>query len=145
MKTHKYIIILLTVFICFIAGGCNSKKATVHYKRQWMLVSFKDYTKEFLIEKKAALNLSKIENESSPEFGTAFMGCNNIRLKAKFSDDDKVAFSDLISTKMFCPGNLESDFSTVIAKINRYKIEGHFLYLYTEKDEQMKFIAADWD
>ena len=145
MKTIKYTLLLLGIFTSLIISGCTSKKATVHYKRQWMLVSFKEYTKEFLIEKKAALNLSATEGESNTEAGTAYMGCNNMRLKAKFSDDGKATFSDLISTKMFCPGNLENDFATAIAKTTRYKIEGHFLYLYDEKEQQMKFVAADWD
>ncbi|MCL9805677.1 META domain-containing protein [Flavobacterium amniphilum] len=145
MKTTKHTLLLLGIFTFMILSGCSSKKTTVHYKRQWMLVSFKEYTKEFLIEKKAALNLSSIEGESNTEAGTAYMGCNNMRLTATFSGNDKVTFSNLISTKMFCPGNLENDFTTAIAKTNRYKIEGHFLYLYDEKEQQMKFVAADWD
>lgn len=144
MKTNKYIQVLLAAFIIILLNGCSSQK-TMNYKRQWMLVTFKDYTKEFLTEKKAALNLSPIQGENNSESGTAYMGCNNIRLKAKFSNDGKVTFSDLISTRMFCPGNLENDFSKAIEKITHYKIEGHFLYLYNEKEQQMKFVAADWD
>ena len=116
-----------------------------HYKRQWMLISFKDYSKEVLIEKKATLNLTNIQGEDNPESGSAYMGCNTIRLNVKFSNDGKVIFSDFISTRMFCPGNLESDFLTAIEKITHYKIQGHYLYLYNEKEQQMKFIAADWD
>lgn len=145
MKANKYILILLSVFISTTLNSCSSQKTMTNYKRQWMLITFKDYTKEFLTEKKATLNLSPIEGENNSESGTAYMGCNTMRLKAKFSNDGKVSFSDMISTRMFCPGNLESDFSTVIGKITHYKIQGHFLYLYNEKEQQMKFIAADWD
>ncbi len=145
MKTNKYILLLLGVFILVTLNGCSSQKNVTNYKRQWMLVTFKDYTKDFLTEKKATLNLSPMQGDDNSEFGTAYMGCNNMRLKAKFSNDGKVTFSNLISTRMFCPGNLESDFIKEIEKTNHYKIEGHFLYLYNEKEQQMKFVAADWD
>ncbi len=145
MSTNKYIQHLLIVFILTLLNSCSLQKNISNYKRQWMLVNFKDYTKEFLTEKKAALNLSPIQGEDDSEFGTAYMGCNTMKLKAKFFNDGKVTFSDLISTRMFCPGNLENDFSTAIGKINHYKIEGHFLYLYNKKEQQMKFVAADWD
>lgn len=145
MKKSRYILLLVNVFISILLNGCCSHKNVTNYKRQWMLVTFKDYTKEFLTEKRATLNLSPMEGKDNSESGIAYMGCNNMRLKAKFSNDGKTTFSDLISTRMFCPGNLESDFSTAIVKITHSKIEGHFLYLYNEKEQQMKFIAADWD
>lgn len=145
MKTTKYISLLLTVFIYALLISCGSQKNITNYKRQWMLVTFKDYSKELLTEKKATLNLTNIQGDKNPESGSAYMGCNTIRLKAKFSDDEKVIFSDFISTRMFCPGNLENDFLATLRKTTHYKIEGHFLYLYHEKELQMKFIAADWD
>ncbi len=145
MRTNKYIQHLLIVFILILLNSCSLQKNISNYKRQWMLVNFKDYTKEFLTEKKAALNLSPIQGEDDSEFGTAYMGCNTMRLKAKFYNDGAVTFSDLISTRMFCRGNLENNFSTAIEKITHYKIEGHFLYLYNKKEQQMKFVAADWD
>lgn len=145
MRTNKYILILLSIFTSVILNSCSSQKNMTNYQREWMLVQFKDYTKEMLTEKKAILNLTNIQGENNLESGSAYMGCNKIILKAKFSNDGKVVFSDFISTRMFCPGNLENDFLATLEKTTHYKIEGHFLYLYHEKELQMKFIAADWD
>lgn len=145
MKISRHILLLVSVFITILLNGCSSHKNMTNYKRQWMLISFKDYSKELLTEKKATLNLTTTQEKNNNESSTAYMGCNTIRLNAKFSNDGKVIFSDLISTRMFCPGNLESDFLATIGKVTHYKIKGHFLYLYNEKEQQMKFIAADWD
>lgn len=145
-KTTKPLLITALLSIILFCNSCKSPQATTeHYKRQWMLISFKEYTKGALVKNKAALNLTQPPSENTADFYNAFMGCNNIRLKVVLSENNEIAFSDIISTKMFCEDPLESDFLKEITTINQYKIEGHYLSLYRDDQLVMKFIAADWD
>ncbi len=110
-----------------------------------MLVAFQDYSKAFLIENKAQLDLTS--NESSRNQKSAFMGCNQIFLNVEFRANQKVEFSNIGATEMHCEENknLEKEFSKDLLKMKSYKVEGHFLTLYDKDGNTMKFVAADWD
>lgn len=107
------------------------------------MVAYKDYSKAFLTESKAQIDLSPVK---STRYG-AFMGCNRMFLSADFFKNGTVKFSDPGSTMMYCEGrmDLESDFAKDLPTMTKYKIEGHNLTLSNEKGIEMKFIAADWD
>ena len=142
---------------CFLSacfGSKNSKKQAPepiqilvenhnvanNLERQWMLVQFKDYKKEYLAEKKASITISKDQSVS------IYMGCNKGGGKIELKGDNKFQFLNTFSTEMACEDmKLESDMFMTLSSVETYKLEGHFLYLFTKSGETVKFIAADWD
>ncbi len=69
-------------------------------------------------------------------------GCNNLSGKA-IVDGNKISFSEMATTKMFCPGNLEQKFLSALEDVNNYKIEKMRLFLYKDKTEMMVFRKVD--
>ncbi|WP_298119517.1 META domain-containing protein [Flavobacterium sp.] len=134
------IIILASIFVLSCSCKKNVSEAdNQNINRVWMLVSFKNYTKEDLVKKNAFLNLNNSKR------ALAKMGCNNLSFGYKISENT-ITFSQGISTKMYCQGfNLEIDFCNEITSILTYKIEGHKLTLTSSKGEKMEFVAQDWD
>jgi heat shock protein HslJ len=136
----------LSIIILFsiISISCNSKKETTktnnqNINRVWMLVGFKNYTKEDLVKRNAFLDLTNSERAS------AKMGCNNLSFSYKISEDT-ITFSQGISSEMYCQEmNLENDFSKGITSFNKFTIEGHKLILSSTNGEKMEFVAQDWD
>ncbi|MBU4538893.1 MAG: META domain-containing protein [Bacteroidetes bacterium] len=106
-----------------------------------MLTEFQDFTKDFLVQKGANLDLSH-----KGQYG-AKMGCNRMFMKADFKADGTVVFSQIGSTMMFCEDamKLEDAFGKALPVMTRYKIDGHFLTLTSKDGSTMKFVAADWD
>ncbi|WP_298140805.1 META domain-containing protein [Flavobacterium sp.] len=134
------IIILASIFVL----SCSCKKHVSeadnqNINRVWMLVSFKNYTKDDLVKKNAFLDLTNSERAS------AKMGCNNLSFGYKISENT-TTFSQGIATRMYCQDmNLENDFSKEITTITNFKVEGHKLTLTSSKGEKMEFVAQDWD
>lgn len=122
--------------------------------RTWMLVSFQNFPKEFLIEKRAQIDLSK-KNEN--HLFWAFMGCNSYSFSARHIDKERIDLSIIEETHFNCSllnyegsylqfeKKLETEFKTWFPQMTKYKIQGHFLTLSDGKGNEMKFIAADWD
>lgn len=134
------ILILVSIF----ALSCNSKKnandtTSQNIHRVWMLVAFKDYQKEYFIEKKAFLDLTNSERASSK------MGCNSLSFSYK-TNKSTIIFSNGISTEMACLDmKLESEFSNEIEKMSSFSINAHQLTLTSANGEKMVFVAQDWD
>ena len=134
------------LMLMFFLQNCATQPLNADvYQRQWMLVSFKDYSKETLVKNKAQLDLSPTKSPQH-QYG-ADMGCNKMFLKAEFFQGGKVKFSDVGSTMMYCEGKmkLEDDFAKALPTMTQYSIKGHEMTLSDGKGNQMKFIAADWD
>jgi len=141
---NKVFSVLLGIVFSLALQSCSPQKLPPgEFQRQWMMVAYKDYSKAFLTESKAQIDLSPVK---SIRYG-AFMGCNRMFLSADFFKNGTVKFSDAGSTMMYCEGrmDLESDFAKDLPTMTKYKIEGHNLTLSNEKGIEMKFIAADWD
>lgn len=141
---------LVKIFLGFFAFvmlvGCASQKQVVPaVHRNWMLVEFNNYSKDFLVKNKASLGLSSTKSAKN-QYG-AFMGCNHMFFNADFKPDGTVKFSDVGSTMMYCDKmmELETQFAKELPQMTRYKIEGHILTLSAENGEKMKFVAEDWD
>lgn len=141
------VLLLSTVSNCTSTTVQNSQDTTKNHQiqREWMLVSFDNFTKPDLVKNKAKIDLTaNIENGKIR--GGAFMGCNNMFFSSEFKPDGSVKISGVGSTMMACPDmKLEDSFSKTFKNMTKYKIEGHFLTLMDEKGISMKFIAADWD
>ena len=135
---------IIIFVIALLLISCNSKKETTamnsqNINRVWMLVSFKNYTKEELMLKNACLDLTNSERAA------AKMGCNNLSFAIKV-ENDQIHFSQGIATRMYCEDmKLENDFSKEITTITNYKVEGHKLTLTTSNKAKMEFVAQDWD
>lgn len=144
MKIFSNITLALAVIFTLI--GCQTKMPayeTLH--RQWMLVEFKNFSKDFLVKNKANLDLSATKSPKNQY--NAYMGCNRMFMNADFKPNGTVTFSKVNSTMMLCKDNMELEmaFATELPRMNRYKTEGHFLTLTSKNGTTMKFIAADWD
>jgi heat shock protein HslJ len=108
--------------------------------RQWMLIEFKDYPKQYLIDKKAEINLVE-KNRCN-----IFMGCNRGSYEVSINTGNNIKFSNGVSTEMACEDmKLETDMQHILPEVISYKLEGHFLHLYTKSSASLKFVAADWD
>lgn len=137
--------ILSAVFLLVLLQNCDSQKIeNQNLNRKWMLISFKDYSKDFLIEAKASLDLTV--NQNQKDFYPIFMGCNSISTKMMVKNST-IEFSELIGTEIYCEKfmQLETDFTQELSKMKSYKIDGHYLTLSNGKGSEMKFIAEDWD
>lgn len=139
---------LTVLYILCLGFILNCSSATLinpQLKRDWMLVSFKNYTKEELIRNQAKIDLTA-SAENGKIRGSAFAGCNKIFFTAAFKKDGTVKVSDIGSTLMACRDmKLEHDFVKNFGTMQYFKLEGHFLILNDNQRNTMKFIASDWD
>ncbi len=128
---------------CMSQNSTNSSKKNL--QKEWMLVSFQHFSKEKLTEFQAKMNL--VPNVNNTNQYSAKMGCNNMFFTIKTAANNKIEFSQVGSTMMFCQDrmDLESAFGKALPMMNSYKIDGHYLTLTDDKGNEMKFIAADWD
>jgi heat shock protein HslJ len=130
----------------FLLIDCNpkinkieEKNDTQNINRYWMLVEFKNYSKEYLIKKEAFLDLKTNRAVSK-------MGCNNISYEFELKNNSEITFTKGIATQMACTEmQLEDDFMKILNSITNYKIIGHQLTLSNKNGDKMVFIAQDWD
>jgi len=69
-------------------------------------------------------------------------GCNNMNGSVNVRGE-KISFSDIVTTKMFCADVDETSFLTALGKANNYKIEKMRLYLFDDKKELLVFKKID--
>lgn len=116
-----------------------------HIRREWMLISFKDFAKKDLVQNQAKIDLSS-GAEHRKIRGKASAGCNTLFFSSEFKNNGKVTISDTGSTEKACRDmKLENLFFNHLKNVTDYKVEGHFLTLTDAQGNTMKFIAADWD
>lgn len=144
MKTYFNYFVL--IFLCFNLINCATyNNFSNEFHRQWMLVEFKDFSKEELVSHKANIDFSM--TKSNPNQYNAYMGCNRIFFITDIKSRGRINFSKISSTMMYCENasKLEELFLKELPKMTHYKIEGHFLTLSNQSGNRMKLIAADWD
>mgnify|MGYP000898247186 CR=1 FL=1 len=138
MKKTSILILIIMSF------SCNCKKnitetPTQNINRIWMLVEFKEYKKEYFVEKKAFLDMTNSENVS------ANMGCitQNFSYSIK---NNSIKFKEKIRINMKCQEmKLDIDFANSIIEMNSFSINAHKLTLTSNNGEKMVFVAQDWD
>ncbi|KFF09124.1 META domain-containing protein [Chryseobacterium luteum] len=142
----KILVSFFAVLFLGIAAGCSSlPEKNPGLQRQWMLVSFDQFSKEELVKNKAEINLTGIMEKGKIK-GGAGMGCNSIFFTSEFKSNGKVTISGVGSTLKACRNmELENAFLQKFDKMTNYSIEGHFLTLSDGSGNSMKFIASDWD
>jgi heat shock protein HslJ len=141
--------ILVSFFAVLLLGAvvnCSSvPQKNPSLQRQWMLVSFDQFSKEELVRNKAEINLTGIMEKGKIK-GGANMGCNSMFFTSEFKTNGKVKISGVGSTLKACQNmELENAFIQKFDKMTSYSIEGHFLTLSDDNGSSMKFLAADWD
>lgn len=141
----RFIAILTFLCLSFILNCSSAAVKNPQIQREWMLVSFADYSKEELIKNNAKIDLTSPADNGKIKT-SAFMGCNKMFFTSEFKKESQLKISQVVSTEMACPNiKLENDFSQNIKKMKHYKVEGHFLTLSDDQGNRMKFIASDWD
>lgn len=136
----------VALFALLLLANCSTQsKVPENIKRDWMLVEFKDFNRELMVNSKAHFSL--IDENGNPGKFSANMGCNNMFGQATFNSIGIVKFSDFGSTMMYCDQSmdLETAFAKDLPKMTQYKVEGHYLTLTAPSGERMKFVASDWD
>lgn len=136
MKNIFVFFLLIMLYSC----NTNKKMETQNIKRVWLLIEFQNYSKDYLIEKKAHLDLTQKEN------ATANMGCNTLGFPYKILNSNEMQFENGFATKMACEDmKLEYEFSQFLPTMKKYSIDGHKLTLTSKEGIKMVFIAQDWD
>lgn len=106
---------------------------------KWKLVSLNNTTISQKGKKVFYLKL----NSKDGRFN-AYMGCNSITGSYVMPSPYKLIFSEIIMTRMACPEmTLETNFSSMLAKVNSYKIDTEMLILFGERKKVLaKFKAT---
>lgn len=116
----------------------NNQIINTNLEKKWMLVSFKQYTKDFLTKKEAFI---EFKNQTV----SGQMGCNTFSYHYNVKKS-LIEFSKGKITNMYCDDMaLENDFNQEVLNIESYHISGHQLSLITKNGNKLQFIAADWD
>jgi len=137
----------MKIFLALLAAsilltiGCssNKKSADTLLHDIWVLESIDGQT------------YSRAENQSlhptieiylADERFSGNTGCNNMNGKLTV-DGNRISFSDIVTTKMFCVDVDETSFLSDLGKANNYKIEKMRLYLFEDEKEILVFKKID--
>ncbi|WP_392437241.1 META domain-containing protein [Cruoricaptor ignavus] len=138
-----FTIISLLTFATFITKSCTSVPIeATRLSRQWFLVEFEHYPKDFFAKNKIQLDLSPAKNQ--PRF-SGFDGCNRLYFNAQTKNRSAIKFTDFRTGTIFCSGSFGEEFQQFLRQAETYKTAGHTLILYDGNGRAMRFVAADWD
>lgn len=136
-------VLSIIAFLNFLQNCMPRKMATQDLYRQWMLVEYKNYSKEDLVNQHAYIDLSS--RKAPANHYNAEMGCNKLFFSAKFGNKT-VKITDLGSTTKDCGDMaLEQDFLRDFSNFKYYALDGQYLRLYDAEGHAITFVAADWD
>ena len=135
------LIFSIIFFLILFTTGCSSKKETTNplIHDIWMLESINGnaYSRATGQELHPTIEIYLSEER----FG-GNTGCNNMNGKLMV-EGSTILFSDIVTTKMFCPDVDEVNFLSTLGKANNYKIEKMKLYLYDSDHELLVFQKVD--
>lgn len=118
----------------------NSTSNATAIHRVWKLVSYTNFDAEKIKLADATLDLTDKKR------GNATMGCNSMSFDYTVTGSTKIAFGAVVATRMACPDmELENSFSKNCASFTSYSIESHKLVLKNTANQEMVFVAEDWD
>jgi heat shock protein HslJ len=134
-------IISIIFFLSLITNGCSSKKGITNplIHDIWILESINGNA---YVRASGQELHPTIEIYLSDERFGGNTGCNNMNGKVMV-EGSTILFSDIVTTKMFCPDVDEADFLSGLGKANNYKIEKMKLYLYDSDHELLVFQKID--
>lgn len=135
--------ILLLFTLMAVIYGCSTKEAEGFSMNQlhdiWALESIAG---EKITIDETVRNLPVLEIYVKEERVHGNTSCNTIDGKVEIYENN-ITFSEIITTEMACPGDLEKKFLSALEKVNSYKIEKLKLYLYEDDREIMVFQKID--
>ncbi len=136
---NRYITILLILVL--VLSSCSLfRYSDPKLRRVWMLTEFQNFSKDSLVAKKASIDMTE------KEYGKVFMGCNEVSYNYYNKHKSEIYFKGGLSATNNCANmNLEEKFNAIMQSITHYRIEGHKLILTTELNEEIQFVAQDWD
>jgi heat shock protein HslJ len=133
--------LIIFFFISLPVTGCSPNKDTTDVRIHdiWVLESIegKSYTKGPEDESHPMIEIHLKEERL---FGHT--GCNDLYGTVKVTGSN-ITFSDIITTKMACPGDTEMRFLFALKEVNNYKIEKMRLYLFDDDKEVLVFKKID--
>ena len=109
--------------------------------RKWMVKKMGNIPFQKLVDARAHLDFTK------PAQISAFMGCNGMGASYTI-DGNSIKISQPMGTLMFCEGKMDVEelFSSLIDKIAKYQVKGHFLSLLDKNNQELiQLVAEDWD
>ena len=116
----------------------SSNTETIH--RVWKLVSYPNFDAEKIKLADATLDLTDKKR------GSATMGCNTMGFDYTIKGSNNIAFGAVLATRMACPDmELENNFSNNCSTFTSYTVKNHKLYLKNNANQEMVFVAEDWD
>jgi len=137
----KYIIFLFIVFISILIASCSSGNGSADPLLHdiWVVQSINGaaYSR---VEGKDLHPTLEIYLSEKRFLGNT--GCNNMNGSMNV-EGDKISFSDITTTKMFCVDVDETSFLTALSKADKYKIEKMRLYLFDDDKEVLVFKKID--
>ena len=135
---HHFIFFSLVI----ILWGCSTKEAgsdvNVRLHDIWALEFIN--SAEFVKGELSNHPVIEIYLEEERIHGNA--GCNTINGKVEV-EGSNISFSEIITTEMACPGNLEQRFLAALESIDNYKIGKLRLFLYEGESERLVFRKID--
>jgi len=139
MKVSFLLIALLLLTTSYCSTNDNGKANFNQLHDLWALESING---EAFVMNEQTRNYPIIEIYVKEERLHGNTGCNTINGKIKI-DGNKISFSQVIATKMACPGDLEYRFLSALESIDNYKIEKLRLFLYEGEEVKMVFRKVD--
>jgi len=139
MKLSFFLIALLLVTTLNCSTNDNNKTKVNQLHDIWALESING---ESFVMDDQTRNYPMIEIYVKEERVHGNTGCNTINGTIKI-DGNKVKFSQMIATKMACPGDLEYRLLSAFEVIDNYKMKNLRLFLYEGEKEKLVFRKAD--
>ena len=135
--------ILFFLTLITIIYGCSTKEVEgFNMNRLHDIWALESIAGEKIIIDENVKNLPVLEIYVKEERVHGNTSCNTIDGKVEI-DKNNVTFSDIITTEMACPCDIEPRFLSALSKVNNYKIEKLKLYLYEDDREIMIFQKID--
>lgn len=137
----KNAIFLSIIFFSSLNASCSSgnDSTDVRIHDIWVLESIEGVTYSRIEDQQLHPTLEIFLAEKRFIGNT---GCNNMNGSVNV-EGEKISFSDILTTKMFCPDVDEIGFISALKKVNNYKIEKMRLYLFDDKKEMLVFKKID--
>jgi heat shock protein HslJ len=138
-----FLVLCIVIIFFTLVIGCSSKETektdVMRIHDIWALESI-DAEKVLIDESIKNLPMIEIYVEEARVYGNT--SCNSFNGRVKI-DENQITFSELISTEMACPGDLEQRFLTALSSVDNYKTGKLRLILLAGEDEKMIFRKID--
>ena len=137
----KKFITLSILFLNLLSISCSSNKEQANKLLHdiWALESIEGTT--YIKSEDQQLHPT-LEIYLAEERFNGNTGCNNMNGTVKV-EGEKISFSNIITTKMFCADVDETSFLFALKEADNYKIEKMKLYLFDDNREMLVFKKID--